>query len=358
MGNGLSQNEIDALLAGVDESSMSPMGNSGIGNDSFKDVDNDKSSRKDMQDLNEFLNSALSSAFNVLSRALETEIAFSSLKSSLKDSDKIANGLKGKQIIVSQNLKGALNGEVSFIFDENTALKLVEKMLDQEQTVLSEIALDTFGENFNQFFSSIHSWIKNSYKQDVSGDIPKVQIIENPLDIEFAAKQSMQVDFNIRLGDSSDFAVVMTLPVTVSKEILNISIMGSRVESSFDDMGGFSEKSSKNKQINARPVQFSRLDQGNNRTPLGNIEILLDVSMQVTVELGRTKMRIREILGLGEGSIIELQKLAGEPVDILVNANPIAKGEVVVIDEYFGVRITEIMSPKEMMDVMNTKDEN
>ena len=110
----------------------------------------------------------------------------------------------------------------------------------------------------------------------------------------------MQVDFNIRLGDSSDFAVVMTLPVTVSKEILNISIMGSRVESSFDDMGGFSEKSSKNKQINARPVQFSRLDQGNNRTPLGNIEILLDVSMQVTVELGRTKMRIREILGLGE----------------------------------------------------------
>ena len=103
MGNGLSQNEIDALLAGVDESSMSPMGNSGIGSDSFKDVDNDKSSRKDMQDLNEFLNSALSSAFNVLSRALETEIAFSSLKSSLKDSDKIANGLKEKQIIVSQN---------------------------------------------------------------------------------------------------------------------------------------------------------------------------------------------------------------------------------------------------------------
>lgn len=359
MGNGLSQNEIDALLAGVDESSMSPMENTNMGGDpSFKDLDNE-SSRKDMQDLNEFLNSALSSAFNVLSRALETEIAFSSLKSSLKDSDKIANSLQGKQIVVSQVLKGSLNGEVSFIFNEKGALKLVEKMLDQEQTVLSEIALDTFGENFNQFFSSIHSWIKNSYKQEVSGDIPKVQIIENPLDIEFAAKQSMQVDFNIRLGDdSSDIAVVMALPVTVSKEILNISIMGSRVEGSFDDIGGYSEKSSKNKQINARPVQFSRLDQGSNRSPLGNIEILLDVSMQVTVELGRTKMRIREILGLGEGSIIELQKLAGEPVDILVNANPIAKGEVVVIDEYFGVRITEIMSPKEMMDVMNTKDEN
>jgi len=68
-------------------------------------------------------------------------------------------------------------------------------------------------------------------------------------------------------------------------------------------------------------------------------------------------MRIREILGLGEGSIIELQKLAGEPVDILVNAKLIAKGEVVVIDEYFGVRITEIISPSEIMNIMSIKDE-
>jgi len=74
--------------------------------------------------------------------------------------------------------------------------------------------------------------------------------------------------------------------------------------------------------------------------------------MQVTVELGRTKMRIREILGLGEGSIIELQKLAGEAVDILVNGKLIAKGEVVVIDEYFGVRITEIISPTDLIKMM------
>jgi flagellar motor switch protein FliN/FliY len=111
------------------------------------------------------------------------------------------------------------------------------------------------------------------------------------------------------------------------------------------------------KQVNARPVQFSRLEEGAGKIPLGNIEILLDVSMQVTVELGRTKMRIREILGLGEGSIIELQKLAGEPVDILVNGKLIAKGEVVVIDEYFGVRITEIISPSEMLNIMGAKEE-
>ena len=79
----------------------------------------------------------------------------------------------------------------------------------------------------------------------------------------------------------------------------------------------------------------------------GNIGLIMDVFMEMTVELGRTKKQIKEILGMGEGTIIELDKLAGEPVDILVNHKPIAKGEVVVIDENFGVRVTEILSPME-----------
>jgi flagellar motor switch protein FliN len=72
----------------------------------------------------------------------------------------------------------------------------------------------------------------------------------------------------------------------------------------------------------------------------------MDVQMQLSVELGRTHKSISEILGFGEGSIIELDKLAGEPVDVLVNGKLIAKGEVVVIDENFGVRVTEIVSPQ------------
>ena len=75
-----------------------------------------------------------------------------------------------------------------------------------------------------------------------------------------------------------------------------------------------------------------------------NISLLLDVPMEVTVELGRSKRSVKEILSLSEGSIIELDKLAGEPVDLLVNNKPIAKGEVVVIDENFGIRVTEIVS--------------
>jgi flagellar motor switch protein FliN/FliY len=85
----------------------------------------------------------------------------------------------------------------------------------------------------------------------------------------------------------------------------------------------------------------------------GNIGLIMDVFMEMTVELGRTRKLIKEILGMGEGTIIELDKLAGEPVDILVNHKLIAKGEVVVIDENFGVRVTEIVSPMERMTEMN-----
>ena len=98
---------------------------------------------------------------------------------------------------------------------------------------------------------------------------------------------------------------------------------------------------------NVQSLQYPNLMGGGAPADQGNIGLLMDVYMEMTVELGRTKKQIKDILGMGEGTIIELDKLAGEPVDILVNHKPIAKGEVVVIDENFGVRVTEILSPME-----------
>jgi flagellar motor switch protein FliN/FliY len=79
----------------------------------------------------------------------------------------------------------------------------------------------------------------------------------------------------------------------------------------------------------------------------------MDVSMRVTVELGRSSLTVEEILELGPGSVVELNKLAGEPVDILVNDRLIARGEVVVVDENFGVRVTEIISPRQRASAMS-----
>jgi flagellar motor switch protein FliN len=76
------------------------------------------------------------------------------------------------------------------------------------------------------------------------------------------------------------------------------------------------------------------------------LNLLMDVPLRVSVELGRITMTIQQVIGLGRGSIIELERLAGEPVDILVNDKVIGHGEVVVVDEYFGVKITELIEPK------------
>ena len=101
---------------------------------------------------------------------------------------------------------------------------------------------------------------------------------------------------------------------------------------------------------NIQSLQFPNLQNNMSQGEQENISLIMDVNMEMTVELGRTQKTIKEILGMGEGTIIELDKLAGEPVDILVNQKKIAKGEVVVIDENFGVRVTEILSPMERVN--------
>ena len=100
--------------------------------------------------------------------------------------------------------------------------------------------------------------------------------------------------------------------------------------------------------INVQPAQFAPF------TPLTqssvtpeNIDLLMDVPLEVTVELGRTSKSIKEILDFAPGTIIELNRMAGEPIDVLVNGKFVAKGEVVVMEEAFGIRVTEIIKQKQ-----------
>ncbi|MCU0572531.1 MAG: flagellar motor switch protein FliN [Syntrophobacteraceae bacterium] len=95
-------------------------------------------------------------------------------------------------------------------------------------------------------------------------------------------------------------------------------------------------------------AHFPNLEQAPNRKPtMRELDFLLDIPLEVSVELGSTNMLVNDLLQLGQGSVIELNKLAGEPLEILVNHTLIARGEAVVINEKFGVRITDIISPTE-----------
>lgn len=89
---------------------------------------------------------------------------------------------------------------------------------------------------------------------------------------------------------------------------------------------------------------------GKTKSPPRTLDFILDVTLQITVEVGRARLTIQDILQLGQGSVIELEKLAGEPLDIFVNGKPVARGEAVIVNEKFGVRLTDIVSPDDRIE--------
>ena len=100
----------------------------------------------------------------------------------------------------------------------------------------------------------------------------------------------------------------------------------------------------------AQAAQFSPVQDAGKTSVQRGLDFILDIPLQVTVELGRTQMLVDDLLQLGQGSVVELSKLAGEPMEILVNQKLIARGEVVVVNEKFGVRLTDIISPLERVE--------
>ena len=130
---------------------------------------------------------------------------------------------------------------------------------------------------------------------------------------------------------------------------------GSFPESSPGEIGSYNRKG---EGVSEPPVegsgdehyQFSDVDETPPSKPTDNIDVILDIPLEITVELGRTRMLINDLLTLGQGSVVELSKPAGETLEILANQKLIARGEVVVVNEKYGIRLTEIASPVERIE--------
>lgn len=101
------------------------------------------------------------------------------------------------------------------------------------------------------------------------------------------------------------------------------------------------------------PASFEQLTNTAQNTIANELDMILDIPVQLTVQLGRTKIAIRSLLQLAQGSVVELDGLAGEPMDVLVNGCLIAQGEVVVVNEKFGIRLTDIITPSERLKKLN-----
>jgi flagellar motor switch protein FliN/FliY len=296
--------------------------------------------------------------------------------------DEILAALPPQVVDVKINFTEGLVGEHSFVLATPFATTVATLMMGQEGIELDDAALSAVGEAISNLTGSALTPLGNQLGRTLRIDAPEPKLSDNTGTRLPPGEAVVRVDYNVEiegedpgvltelyslslvkevaamLSDDSSMAgapaQAAAAPVTAGPEALgevaaagigdlNLGGGDAAFGQPFDQGGGFGAP----QQANVQPVQFANLQAPSAQHEQGNIGLLMDVDMEMTVELGRTKWSIRDILGIGEGTIIELDKLAGEPVDILVNHKPLAKGEVVVIDENFGVRVTEIISPME-----------
>lgn len=250
----------------------------------------------------------------------------------------------------------SLNGSVHFFIPSDEAAKIAGFMMGQEDIELNDVAIDALREAFSQMTGATDSAINGKYGGDFTANQPEISNREDPSSISVSSPELAIVTGKMSLegiGDNINYVMAYEMPLV--KGYLSVitgggddDIMGMSGGDSASDLdsliGGDSGGG-----VGISNAEFGQLEPAANVQATGNIGLLMDVTMKLTVELGRTTMTIRDILSLGEGSIIELDKLAGEPVDLLVNNKLIAKGEVVVIDENFGVRVTDIIDPKDRL---------
>jgi flagellar motor switch protein FliN/FliY len=366
----LSQDEIDALLQGSDSIDFGmDMGSGEGGGASLSD--------QELQAIQMVLAGVTESQGSNLSMLASRTITIGKPVVSVKSRDQLVADLPGEVVEIRTDFAEGLKGGHLTLLDQKTALKIAGSMLGQEGVELNEMAFSTLGEAMSNILGPALTAIGNKVNTTITSSPPVTKKVPGS-GISFpAGDEFLVVEYKTAIeGQSSRMIDIyaMNLAKELSSLLTRSEVgsstmsdsepfdMGTDADSLFpsDAFGSGSLDTGNQPDINqfgqgqstppnVQSVQFPNL-QGNISTQeQGNIGLLMDVYMEMTVELGRTKKLIKEILGIGEGTIIELDKLAGEPVDILVNHKLIAKGEVVVIDENFGVRVTEIVSPMERM---------
>lgn len=374
----ISQDEIDALLSGVD------MGGITGGNSSSVNIDTsvlEKFADGIKDELKTKLNSMTGSEFSVETPSVE-----------ILERDQLLAKLPEMVVAVMADFTTALKGDHLFILSTEFAQKLTSLINKEEQAELDDMALSVISEVVsNHSGTEITELSKDGKLPGLAANppeavnVPKAMVripqgkfclftytysVDSQNYVLWEAVSSSVAEGMVKALGGGTAANVDNAAVSSAQNTQNMGMgmqqpMGGAMPNMGMGMGmqqpmgampnmgmgmGMQQPMGQVSGMNTpnvQSIQFPNLMGGSASTEQGNIGLIMDVFMEMTVELGRTKKQIKEILGMGEGTIIELDKLAGEPVDILVNHKPIAKGEVVVIDENFGVRVTEILSPME-----------
>jgi flagellar motor switch protein FliN len=346
--------------------------------------------------LGEIGNISLGSSTTALSTLLNQRVEITTPILSVIEQDRMEEVIEENHVAVHVDYTVGIRGKNLFMIKEKDAKIIASLMMGGDGTQLdeelSELHLSAVQEAMNQMMGSAATSMSTIFNQKVDISPPFLDVLGfPPKQLEDLEEEIIiEVSFRLKVGDLIDSNMIQFIPLSFAKDMIN-KILGTAepevsspvqaapmpdatpvaavhqtpapsYENNQPSSGAApipSYESSANSQssasvnANVQKVEFTNFSESSSSTARpGTLDMLFDIPLGITVELGRTEMKIRKILELGPGAVIQLDKLAGEPVDILANHKLIARGEVVVIEENFGVRITDIISPGDRLSKM------
>jgi len=379
----LSQDEINALLQGnADETSQPSTEAAGSVNLEVGTI-----TEMERDALGEIGNISMGSAATTLSVLLGRRVDITTPRVSVDTLGSIKDHYPLPYLVVEVGYTVGIDGNNILAIKEQDALIIADLMMGGEginpPTELNELYMSAVGEAMNQMMGSVSTSLSTMFSKKIDISPPKVNLVDLATSEPVSQlvgndEEIVKVAFRMEVEGLIDSEIMQILPIKIAKEMVDGLMSPATPEPAVAPpvsappappqpvMAAQTPQMAMPEQqpmyyattpapqtarvapgVPVQPVQFAPLTAGGIAVSDTNLGLIMDVPLQVTVELGRTKKLIKDILDLATGSIIELDKLAGEPVDILVNGKLLAKGEVVVIDENFGVRITDIVSPME-----------
>jgi flagellar motor switch protein FliN/FliY len=371
-GEMLSQDEIDALLSGGTSSSAT-----GLINEHLTEMEQDA--------LGEIGNISFGSAATALSTLLNQKVEITTPVVSVIQQGSLKDEFPIPHVAVEVTYTAGIEGANMLVIKKTDAQIIADLMLGGDGSSPSpdfgELQLSAVGEAMNQMMGSASTSLSTMFGKTVDISPPSIDFLDVersniPLSLD---ETLVKVSFRLKIGTLIDSNIMQLVHVKFAK-LLVAELVGGEPEMPAQTVSERVEEPAmkqallqeeelhenhevhRNAPANVEPQLKHRQDKpvlpasftdfsdsSGFSGETKNLDMLLDIPLHVTVELGRTKKSIKDILELGHGSIIELDKLAGEPVDIYVNQKRIAKGEVVVIEENFGVRVTQILSQKDRL---------
>jgi len=413
MGNGsLTQEEIDALLRGTLEPDLETPPEPEISILTSTSAAYDFLNEMEKDTLGEIANISMGTAATTLSQLLGKKVDITTPKVDLTTSEQIRQDYPIPSVICDVRYKVGIEGSNLLILSQRDGSVIVDLMMGGDgknpSAGLSELQISGISEAMNQMMGSAATSMSTMFNAMV--DITPPNLVLNDMvdgrdviqDFLSLDEPLVRISFRMVVEDVIDSTLVQVIPLSVAKGMVN-KLMGAMsggttaapaaqpaaapqpkpapaafqtpqqsqppeyqtpeyqqpnsevstysTPTDYSSYGMAQQPIAQPRmQTPVQPVQFAPLQPGPPMTHPDNLSLILDVPLQISVELGRAKKTIKEILDMGPGSVIELDRLAGESVDMIVNGKLIAKCEVVVINETFGIRITDIVHPLERMN--------